>query len=467
MGRPPKGLWVKDQFFLDRDEDCYVYKRPTTSVWQYYLRIKGEGEERKSTGVKGDIDDNEIGREQALDIAHKRKLEVLARHQQGLKARRVKKMFDFIDDFLVEEQKRIADHNKPGYITKETFRIKSHHLGLLKKYYQNRNTKLEDLDYSHLYNYPTWRSNTVDKKLDIKPPKTTHTILTELTTIKAYFSYLMLKGYISREPTFVKLKSESIRNNRRDYLSPTQYSQTINTVRAWANSKNTTPTMGYNRQVIYQVLMLMSNSFLRKGEIKGLRWSDIRENKNLVNSDEKKVGHLIDVRAEISKTGTSRTVQSPTKARFNELRKLAGIPSDRKRPWPHIPIDKLDQLVITKYSHPDKPLGVGTWDRSWQEIKELCQKRYWFNKNITYYSLRHTGISFSVQRGVPMLQLSRNAGTGTRYIEDVYYHHESESKKTWDMLNQNRKFYEKVHKNPSTMNLSIDDVLEDIEEETG
>ena len=45
-----------------------------------------------------------------------------------------------------------------------------------------------------------------------------------------------------------------------------------------------------------------------------------------------------------------------------------------------------------------------------------------------------------------MLLLSRNAGTGSRYIEDVYFHHESESKKTWDTLMQNRVFYNKQKK---------------------
>ena len=48
-----------------------------------------------------------------------------------------------------------------------------------------------------------------------------------------------------------------------------------------------------------------------------------------------------------------------------------------------------------------------------------------------------------------MLQLARNAGTGSRYVEEVYCHHESESKQTWDSLNQNRSFkeYMRVHKN--------------------
>tara|TARA_Y100001968_G_scaffold296870_1_gene305365 strand:- start:200 stop:430 length:231 start_codon:yes stop_codon:yes gene_type:complete len=48
------------------------------------------------------------------------------------------------------------------------------------------------------------------------------------------------------------------------------------------------------------------------------------------------------------------------------------------------------------------------------------------NQNITGYSFRHSAISFAVQRGVNHLKLARNAGTGLRYIEAFYYHHEAE-----------------------------------------
>ena len=47
-------------------------------------------------------------------------------------------------------------------------------------------------------------------------------------------------------------------------------------------------------------------------------------------------------------------------------------------------------------------------------------------KNITWYSFRHSAISFAVQRGVNHLKLARNVGTGLKYIDGVYYHHESE-----------------------------------------
>ena len=442
-----------------------MYKRPGSNVWQYFLSIEGEGIERKSTGVQGDIDDPDVGLDAAKAVALDRKLEVMSRQKQGLKARRVKGMFDFIDEFLEEESKRVRGHNIKGNITKETFRQKRHHLSNLKIFYLHagkRNPRLEDLDYSKLHKYPLWRQTTTDENLGIKPPKTSHSILTELSTIRAYFAYLEREGYISRFPTFHKLIRESKRDHRRDYLNPKEYKQTINTVRAWSNSTDLTPTQQYNRKVIYQVILIMSNSCLRKGELKGLLWSDLVPNDNLTQ-DEQKVGHLIKVRPEISKVGVSRTVQSPTVERFNDLRKLAGIPKQPKSDFPHIPPEYRHLPILSKFNHQDTPLGVGTWDRTWQAIKKVCADRYWNRKNITWYSFRHTGISFAVSRSVPMLQLARNCGTGIRYIEDVYYHHEAESKQTWDILTQNRDFTKKISRYQDEPLMALENVLEAVE----
>ncbi len=80
------------------DEDCYIYRRPNSSVWQYFLSIPTEGEERKSTKQKD--------KSEALKVARDRKLEVMMRQKQGLKARRVKKMFDFIDEYLEQQKTR-------------------------------------------------------------------------------------------------------------------------------------------------------------------------------------------------------------------------------------------------------------------------------------------------------------------------------------------------------------------------
>ena len=207
----------------------------------------------------------------------------------------------------------------------------------------------------------------------------------------------------------------------------------------------------------------MSNSCLRIGELRGLVWNDLVPNDNL-NKQDQQVGHLINIRAEITKVGTPRVVQSPTVQRFNQLRELAGIPKKPKSRFPHVPNEYLHHPVLSKFNHPELPFGQGTLDRCWKEIKELCSERYWGSKNITWYSFRHTGISFAVSRGVPMLQLSRNCGTGSRYIEDVYYHHQAESKQTWDSLNQNRKFRDYMDQHKSEVLTQIEDALDVVED---
>ena len=77
-------------------------------TYQYFLAI--EGAERKTTG-KTDIDD-------AKSFALDRKLEVMSRHREGLLAKKVKRMFDYIVDnnfridikdsrFMIEESGNI------------------------------------------------------------------------------------------------------------------------------------------------------------------------------------------------------------------------------------------------------------------------------------------------------------------------------------------------------------------------
>lgn len=461
LSRPSSGKWVQaKELVLPGKEDCYVYKRPGSNTWQYFLAIPGEGEERKSTRVKGDPDDHTVGLEDAKEVALDRKLTVMGRQKAGLKTPKSKRLFDFIDDYLNEEEKRVSNYNRKGFITAETFRLKKHHLNMLKKFYRDKNIKIENIDFAKLHNYPLWRLNPSED--NPSPPKTNHTVITELTTIRAYFKYLEVKGYLLKEPTFHKLARESLRNNRRDFLNPREYKQTINTVRAWANSQACTPSQAYNRKVLYNAILIMANSCLRVGEVRSLKWSDLDENGNL-SKEEQKVGHLIKIRKEATKTGEPRTVQTPTKKYFEEIRQLSGIPKQPKSRFPHVPDEYKDLPVFAKFNHLDKPLGMGTWNRCWQEIKKLCSDRYWNNKNITWYFARHTGISFAVMRGVPLLLLARNAGTGLRYVEDVYYHHQSESQETWTSLNQNRTFHERVNTHRDEPFIQIEEVMDDIE----
>ena len=80
------------------------------------------------------------------------------------------------------------------------------------------------------------------------------------------------------------------------------------------------PVADLQPQDLYNAILVMANSCLRVGELRALKWGDLDENSNLSKEDQK-VGHLIRIRKEATKTGEPRTVQSPTKKYFDEIRK--------------------------------------------------------------------------------------------------------------------------------------------------
>ena len=464
MARPWGEKFVRDKVLaFPPQEDAYIYKRPNTSVWQYFISVPNEGEERKSTRVKGNDTDVEVGQVLALEVVRDRYYEIKARQQSGLKAKRVKGLFHYIENFLKEEQERIAPFNQLDKITADTFRGRALHMKLLKKYFKNKNEKIEELNYDHLYKYPTWRKKTtceLENPIPVKPPKTNNTISAEISSFRLFFQFLIREKMISRLPVFEKNTREKRRNLRRDYLNAIQYNQCLPTLRAWVK-RGPTPTQIYNRTIFYNTFLILTNSMLRPGELKQLTWGDLEEADRL-SKEQQRRAHIIRVRAETSKVGESRPVFSYTKDYFTRIREALGIAKQPKTPFPHVPDEWLHMPVFSRYGHPEMPMGKGLWDRGWKEIKAEC-KKYWGKKNVTWYSLRHTGISFHCARQVPMIQLSHHCGTGMKYIENVYFHHEAESKQTYEILSQNRKYQERDRKFTDKETLvGIDRLLEDL-----
>ena len=465
-GRPTEGKWVKHKVNILNQRNCYIYKRPRSSVWQYYLQVDGEGQLRRSTGVEGDIDDINVGQADAIEFATNKYLDSRAKQNYGMKSIVTKKLFDLIDDFLEEEKQRIRPYNQAGFITKETWRVKAHHLNLLRKFHKEVNVPLDKLDYDKLFKYPDWRRTTSCSKrnpIPVTPPKTQQCISAELTTIRAYFAYLVQKKYILKVPEFRKVIRESKKINRRDYLTARQYQQTYTSIRAWSNSKTATETQLYNRKVLYNSILIMTNSLLRVGTLRNLVWNDLDVAEN-IPKEEQDHYHIIRVRREACKTGEPRVVLSPTVEYFDRIRELAGIPKQPKSRFPHIPAEYRHMPILSKKRNIEERMGQGTFERCWKEIKELCsiKKGYWGNKNITWYSFRHTGISLCINRGISPIQLSRLAGTGLANIEQVYYHHEAESKATWEALRQNRIFFDRLRKEETHELVRQDMLLEGV-----
>ena len=64
--------------------------------------------------------------------------------------------------------------------------------------------------------------------------------------------------------------------------------------------------------------------------------------------------------------------------------------------------------------------------RRYPYIMELAEIDDWKERNLTYYSLRHYGITKRVQSGAPILPLSLICGTSVNHIQNTYYHFEQQ-----------------------------------------
>ena len=114
------GSWVLDPVEVFTGEDrIYLYKRPTSDKYQLYIKTDSEGVIRQSTKTS-DLN-------LALELARNRWYEIQARQQSGKRVKKEKKLFEFIEEYLEQESKRISDIPKKG-ITAESFRVKKNQL---------------------------------------------------------------------------------------------------------------------------------------------------------------------------------------------------------------------------------------------------------------------------------------------------------------------------------------------------
>jgi len=67
--------------------------------------------------------------------------------------------------------------------------------------------------------------------------------------------------------------------------------------------------------------------------------------------------------------------------------------------------------------------GLATWapDDSNNQRKAVIKS----GKLLTWYSFRHTWITFALERGVPIATVCNNCDTSIEYIQDHYYHYDA------------------------------------------
>ena len=155
-----------------------------------------------------------------------------------------------------------------------------------------------------------------------------------------------------------------------------------------------------------------------------MRWCHISENKTL-SKEERKIWCVVEVPAENTKTGRWYELSAPITAHLERLKEITH------------PKNKNDLLFLNQST--GRPLssriwrdgllemlveaGLATWaadDSNNQRKAEIKS-----GKILTWYSFRHTWITFALERGVPIATVCNNCDTSIEYIQQHYFHYDA------------------------------------------
>lgn len=255
-----------------------------------------------------------------------------------------------------------------------------------------RSTLVSEIDERFIENYFDWRSKRGSKR------PTGSTYHHERTVLNNIFQFAVREGHLKFQPV---IKIPSNKSKPRPDISLSDYRKIVRGMKKDLD-QSTDDRVRRSRLYLHQYILILSNTGIRKGEAKGVKWSDIQPAKDLEGNSTV----IINV---TGKTGARMVVSNPStseylKRLFEQRTQELGSPPPR------------DELVFCKPN--GQPLGdlKAPFERYLKKTGTLeagGQKR-------TIYSLRHTYITMRLSHSTPIYFLAMNCGTSVEMIEKFY-----------------------------------------------
>ena len=355
--------------------------------WQCRMSVKGhKGYVRRSTG------------ETDLDKAKERSLQILGELHQRMAQNLPlgKKTFSEVAaGYLRDAETRWKERrNSEGRynIIKGTLQR------YLMPYFGKRDITL--LQKKDLMDYRAWRqtywiSGPGQKEWSTqKKAPSQATLKQEWTVLRGVFLHGQDLGVVPPH-VIALLKHEKNKTNKRPAFTADEYRKLWLFMRDWIK-KTDNPRVKADRQLLRDYVLIMTNSGMRKGEARPLKWRD-------VNTFRNQHGDWITLNVS-GKTGPRLVVCQPGCERyFNRLRKRG----HNTEP---------DNLV---FCHEDG-LPVGEWIGFKSLLEAVGLEKDTHGDNRTIYSLRHTYATLRLQNGTNVYWLKKNMGTSVQMIENHY-----------------------------------------------
>lgn len=271
--------------------------------------------------------------------------------------------------------------------------------------YKGEKLKLSELDEKSLHDYANYRKKTSAGVRDV-------TISNEQSTINHMMAFAFRDKLISHFQKFYFRKLDIDQKEevkRRGVFTLEEYDALVRFMRTYVSEKQCADVNERNeRLLVRDCILIAANTMLRVGELWNLVWGDIESIRHTYGDDEREISLVtLNVRPEIAKTRRSRKVVSRGGEYFERLRERAGQTS--KSDYIFTAVGKKTKLSKQKW--------YGHWKNLMTGIDIDYKKR-----NITWYSLRHFGITCRLRAEVSHFEISRIAGTSVANIENHYGH---------------------------------------------
>ena len=384
----------------------YIYTT-TASNRTYQFRTWVQSEKhyfRKSLRTKIKADAIKIGEELMVSI--------LSKVQQGHKISGFS-WGELCQDFLAHQRVRVTQNR----ITDGRFRtiktqVNKHFLQFL-----SGKILLSEIHIDSFLDYGSFRRTN-------NPEVTDATIRNEHTTINSIIKF----GHIKGHTPVSKVHVEDIRIDetaRRDAFTYEEIKSFKASTLEWIGQTNLDEEK-YYRKTIGLFWFIAARSFARFGELRQLKWSMVKTTKEKSDAGTDIELLQLDLPAHICKNRKSRTVLCIGGNVLMGMKNISKFTSD-------------NDYVFSRLEE-NKMISKSQYYRLWNSLLKFSKMtEQEIDKKLTYYSLRHFGITMKLYAKTPHYDVAKLAGTSVHFIERHYEHLDFILMK-YDVINESLKW---------------------------
>jgi integrase len=261
--------------------------------------------------------------------------------------------------------------------------------------------KITEIGESDFADYWVWRKSNFARKAP-----TNGTLKRERASLLPVFKFAVTKGYITAMPTGSAPSAKAV---RRPTFTLNEWRVLARKMRDWVAAAQS-KVIVRDRFVAHQAFLILANTGMRIGELRGLRWSDLRTVKT--DDGTRLVAHVrgkTGAREVVFQQGADEYVKRLYDMRLAEITEAAGDGTSAQ-------LDR-NQIVVC---HPDGS-AIQTMKRSFESLlkfAEIAAQRDGGTR--TLYSLRHFYATQRLSHETSPFLLAKQMGTSVEMLEKFY-----------------------------------------------